>query len=307
MMLEELCQELSLMQERMHRKSKKNFREYLKKQAEICGLEYQIPQSRFVQNVVIGSLKNAKVILGAHYDTPPRMPSFFMKSVLFLNVLLFLATAGLLYLTFSFLPYSLFTIPVLVLLFAYPLGIMAIANKYNYNDNTSGVMTLLYLMRQLKGKQIAFIFFDNEEKGLIGSLQFVVSMRNSRNLYSKRVIILDCVGCGDTFGIMSYNASSFSNKIKGTVQPDDEELNQKYKITREIIDKYHFEIRKPSTFEMSDHFSFKNYKHAGIMCYNRAGRKYAISNIHSHKDRTLDLMNIRVLAAALEKYIMQGE
>lgn len=52
------------------------------------------------------------------------------------------------------------------------------ANKTNYNDNTSGCITLLKLMdkyQKLPQKQkdkIAFVFFDNEEKFLLGSFSF---------------------------------------------------------------------------------------------------------------------------------------
>ena len=48
-------------------------------------------------------------------------------------------------------------------------------NKHTANDNTSGVITLLELMNRLSPEQkerTAFVFFDNEENGMLGSAFF---------------------------------------------------------------------------------------------------------------------------------------
>jgi aldehyde:ferredoxin oxidoreductase len=232
-------------------------------------------------------------VFGAHYDTPPRMPAFLIKSVLFFNIVSFLIFLTLIILTiFSVPPLITFTIYMLGLL--YSLGLLAIANKYNFNDNTSGVLTLLYLMKKLENKKIAYVFFDNEEKGLIGSMQLAQIMKKSKiNMNQKKYIIFDCVGRGKFFGLLSYGNRNVAKKIKDAYL----ELN---------IENYSLDLRKPSFFEMSDHVSFKNFNQVGIMCYNRVDKKFILNDIHSHKDNYIDLNNIEVLSKIIEKYLNQG-
>ncbi|MFA7435279.1 MAG: M28 family peptidase [Bacilli bacterium] len=283
-MTKKILDELSYLQERMHRKSKSNFREYLKSKATKYGLEYNIfPNSFASKNVVIGNLKKAKFVLGAHYDTPPRMPAFLMRSILFFNILSFL------FVPFVIIILILLELPIIIAPLIY-LGLLlylmgfGIANKFNYNDNTSGVLTLLAIMAKHGSNDVAYVFFDNEEKGLIGSLQMALILRKLGHYQPRKKIFInfDCVGRGNVFGV-----ASFKNK----------------RVAQDLIDLSNnkdtsglsFVHRKASRFEASDHFSFRNWNSLGIMCYNRKRKKYVLKNIHSHKDKYIELKNINVL------------
>lgn len=290
-MTAKLLDELSNRQERMHRKSKKLFREYLETKANELNLDYNIlPKSIFSKNVVIGDLKNAKYILGAHYDTPPRLPAFLIRSTLFFNIfsILIVPIIFIIFITFEW--NLVFAALIYLLLSLYILGI-GIANKYNYNDNTSGVLTLLLLMNKLETNDVAYVFFDNEEKGLIGSLQLAFYMKKLRkNSPRKKVFInFDCVGRGESFGFASFNSKDIAQEL---IDIGNSEENN-----------YEFMHRKPSVLEGSDHVSFKNWKSIGIMCYNKKAKKYKLNNIHSHKDKFINIENIDVLVNLIKKYI----
>lgn len=291
-MTERLLDELSYLQERMHRKSKKAFREYLETKAKKLNLDYNIyPKSYASKNVVIGNLKKAKYVLGAHYDTPPRMPAFLMKSIVLFNILSFLFILLTFIILFTYeLPLIIGAIVYLVS-FLYIMG-FGIANKYNYNDNTSGVLTVLSLMEKVKNKDVAYVFFDNEEKGLIGSMQLAFIMKKIKSYQPRKKVYInfDCVGRGNVFCI-----SSFKNKV----------IPQELMDLSKNIDTKNlsFEHRKPSPFEASDHFSFKGWNSLGIMCYNKKRKKYNLKNIHSHKDKYIDIDNINVLVNLINEYV----
>ena len=73
------------------------------------------------------------------------------------------------------------------------------SNPKNYNDNTSGVATLLEIMRGLSEEEkerVAFIFFDNEEKGKKGSKAYFKDHEGV--MKDKLLINFDCVGNGET-------------------------------------------------------------------------------------------------------------
>lgn len=72
------------------------------------------------------------------------------------------------------------------------------ANKHCVNDNTSGVAAVLELMQRLPEAQrekTAFILFDNEELGLLGSSSYAGKHRKVKA--EKLLINMDCVGDGE--------------------------------------------------------------------------------------------------------------
>jgi hypothetical protein len=107
----------------------------------------------------------------------------------------------------------------------------------------------------------------------------------------KVFINFDCVGRGNVFGVASF-------RNKNTAQAIIDLAN-----TKENINDLTFEHRKPSTFEASDHFAFRNWNSLGIMCYNKKKKKYTLKNIHSHKDKSIDLENINILVDIINNYI----
>lgn len=292
-MIEQILFELLNYQERMRKKSKEKFRDYLFEKAKALGLEATItPKSGLAQNVVIGNLDKASVIIGAHYDTPPRMFSWMVSHPILFNIFIVVLLWGILPLIIIFMPFEIALIVYIIfiiLLFSYLLGFFAIPNKNNYNDNTSGVLTLLTLMHQVKSEKIAYVFFDNEEKGLIGSLLLARHLRSSR----KNVIILDCVGVGETLAFYYYGYKELANKISSSFINLDN-LN------------YNHEVKKGGYLATSDHLSFRYHSHVGIMVMKKKGGRLTISNIHSELDNFLETDNIRYICLGISKYLEEN-
>ena len=171
--------------------------------------EMGLPKSR---NLVIGDPETAKVILSAHYDTCARLPfpNFITPKRPIIAILysilvivpyiaaIFLLNLLLRYCNFDFWVYYWISIAayaaVMWMFLAGP------ANKHTANDNTSGVITLVEIYHALseeQRKQVCFVFFDNEEKGIIGSAQF--RKKHKRFIRNKLLINFDCVSDGDNF------------------------------------------------------------------------------------------------------------
>lgn len=296
MILSDLYHELISFRERMHRKSKAVFRRYLKNAAEKLKLEYQIlPQSKLAKNVIIGNLDTAEYIVGAHYDTPPKIPPFIANNIVAVNIANIIIPLVAVVLFFFFPLIASIVTGLYLLSLIYLLGFFSIANKNNQNDNTSGILVLLYLMRILSNKKVVYVFFDNEENGLIGTFLFLSYLRKQNiRLLKKQYLILDCVGRGELFRFISFQKNNIPDNLK--------------KIAEEFkFQNYRFEVKKGSLFELSDHFVFFNYSHVGIMSYEQKGAKYKIKDIHCRKDRFLNLQNIKVITEIIGKYIDEGD
>ena len=167
------------------------------------------PKSR---NLVIGNPETAKLVLGAHYDTCAQLPfpNFItpkkpLIAILysFLVVIPYIAAIILLNHLLTYFIHN-FWVHYWVSLAAYGLLMWMMlagpANKHTANDNTSGVITLLEIYHALppeKRAEVCFVFFDNEEKGVIGSAQF--RKKYKKVFQDKLLINYDCVSDGDTF------------------------------------------------------------------------------------------------------------
>ncbi len=171
------------------------------------------------RNLVIGDVQKADFILTAHYDTCAALPfpnvlsPTNMAFTLFYNILIclpFFAVMAIICRLLSFMiddfliRYWISFAVMLVLLFAVFMG--GKPNKHTANDNTSGVITLLELMNRLSPGQkerIAFVFFDNEENGMLGSAFFAKKYKGC--LADKLVINFDCVSDGDNILVAMNN------------------------------------------------------------------------------------------------------
>lgn len=168
------------------------------------------------RNLVIGDVESAKVVFGAHYDTAPALPVpnlVFPKNLLFfvlwqflivLPMVFFMLVVGItvLVLTDSILLYCLSAAAVWVLFCWLLLG--GKANRHTANDNTSGVVTLCEAMERMGTdgfRDAAFVFFDQEETGLWGSLLFMKTHRET--MKEKLLVNFDCVSDGDYFLLVS--------------------------------------------------------------------------------------------------------
>lgn len=176
-------------------------------------------------NLIVGNPKTAQVVCTAHYDTPatslfpnimmPRNKTAFYtyQFVPILALLVGVMALVVAVYTILFLAIGLTTgvmidekmderiIPIIFLILYYALLYLmffAFKNKNNYNDNTSGVATLLEIIDRLSPaelEKVAFIFFDNEEKGLKGSKGYYKD--HKEEMKNRLLINFDCVGNGE--------------------------------------------------------------------------------------------------------------
>ena len=175
--------------------------------------ELRVEKSKIIhnRNLVAGDLETAEFILSAHYDTcavlpfpnfimPKNIPITVLYSLLIcipffliafgFNLLLTLVTDSFFVRYWASL---ILLIGLIVLVF-----FAGIPNKHTANDNTSGVITLCELMERMPEelrKKVLFVFFDNEENGLLGSSFFRKLHKNE--LKDKLILNFDCVSDGD--------------------------------------------------------------------------------------------------------------
>ena len=190
-------------------KQKLRFIEFM--QSRLPGLRVEEGGWLRCRNLVLGDVENAELVFTAHYDTCARLPfpnfitpKNFLVYLLYqlLIILPFFALAGLL--GWLLIRLGVYGPP------AFMLGwIIAMAalfymfffgppNPHTVNDNTSGVVTLCELIDTLSESErarCAFVFFDHEESGLIGSARFASTHKKA--MKDKLVINFDCVSDGD--------------------------------------------------------------------------------------------------------------
>ena len=260
-----------------------------------------LPTSR---NVVVGNPETAEVVFTAHYDTPatigipnvmiPRnLPLFYLYQFAVVGGLLALAfgvgwlasLAGLSY-EQAYLVGWVFYMVLLIMM----LG--GIANPHNVNDNTSGVAAVLGLMEKLPEEardKAAFILFDNEEKGQLGSKAYAKAHQEVQ--YTKLIVNMDCVGVGET---MLLIASRLATQLPS--YPALEETLRSHG-GREV--KF---FGKRGSACSSDQKSFK----CGVVlvaCKKRPIVGYYCPRIHTPKDTFADQGNLDFLAESLSAFV----
>ena len=175
--------------------------------------ELRVEESQIIhnRNLVAGDLETAEFILSAHYDTCAVLPfpNFVMPKNILMTVLysllicipFFLIAFGFNFLlalvTDNFMLHYWLS---LILLFGLIILVFfaGIPNRHAANDNTSGVITLCELMERMPEemrKKVLFVFFDNEENGLLGSAFF--RKLHKKELNNKLILNFDCVSDGD--------------------------------------------------------------------------------------------------------------
>ena len=264
--------------------------------------EKGVPKSR---NLILGDPETAKVVLGAHYDTCAQLPfpNFIMPKCPLLTIgyslLILIPMVFLIFLANWLL--NLFTgdamvhywVSLVVYLLFFILLLAGPANKHTANDNTSGVITLLEIYEKLSEEEkqkVCFVFFDNEEAGLLGSAQF-------RKVYKKQMketllINFDCVSDGDTF-------------LLG--------------ITKQANQKYHVPLARVFTSTEGKAVLMENLKkvyypsdQAGFpMAIAVAALKhkkpfgYYMDRIHTNRDTVFEERNIEYLAERTGQFVSQ--
>jgi Zn-dependent M28 family amino/carboxypeptidase len=137
---------------------------------------------------------------------------------------------------------------------------------------------------------VAFILFDNEEKGLLGSK--VYNKKYKSLMEDKLVINFDCVGNGDNIIFI------FKDKAEQTME---------YKLLREAIadgdDQFsvHY-IPFKKSLGNSDHKSFPCS--IGVMAANEGGFvRFITGRIHTSRDTVANIENIEFLYNRLSVFL----
>ena len=289
-------------------KQKEAFRQWVVSEAaKSMGYEARVERGRGLvenYNVVVGDPETAEVIFTAHYDTPatigipnimmPRNLLLFYGYQILIVIGLLLPSIGVGFLAgmagLSFEGAYLIGWAVYMVLLIMMMG--GIANPHNVNDNTSGVSAVLELMGKLpeeaRGKA-AFILFDNEEKGLLGSKAYAKAHQEIQ--YTKLVVNMDCVGVGENILLI---ASKLATKLPS--YPALEEALRSHG-GREV--KF---FGTAGSACSSDQKSFKCGV-ALVACKKRPVVGYYCPRIHTPKDTVADQGNLDFIAESLAGFV----
>lgn len=260
---------------------------------------------RFIKsrNIVIGDVEKAKVVLTAHYDTCASLPfpNFITpKNIMFVilyNILILvpiivlIAVVSLVVLMISQNDSLSSTIGQIAGIAALLLIFIGKPSQHTANDNTSGVITLLEILAGLdenNREEVAFIFFDNEENGFLGSAIF--SKRYNKIMEHKLLINYDCVSDGDTMFVIQNKKArqAYGDKVQGYF------INANGKKIR--LEK------SATTFFPSDQRNFPcNIAIVAVKKHKILG--YYVDKIHTNKDIVFEETNIEYLKNATIHFI----
>ena len=305
-MIEKPMDILSLYPVRKSRKQKQAFRQDVMEYAKSMGYEVCEEKGSFgSRNLVIGDPGKAKDLITAHYDTCARLPfpnlitpcSFwgFLGYQLFTLVIMFglLAMVGfgvhlasgnfeLAYMT----SYVCLWLLLLVML-------IGPANPVNANDNTSGVVAILDLMRNLPEDQrdeICFVLFDLEETGLMGSSSY--ASKHKEQIPNQMVWNLDCIGDGEEIWVFPTKKLRKDETRLSRVRHFCTDSEKKPVVLRE----------KGFSVYPSDQSNFPYAVGIAAFHRNRYGMLY-LSKIHTPKDTCLDEENVSILCSRLKNLL----
>lgn len=288
-------------QTRKKRSQKDSFIDFLLSQLSQKGIKAKVEENGSLiksRNIVVGDISKANVVFTAHYDTAPRLPFpnfitpknpliyILYQIVLVLPVFLlcFLASLAAVHFFESLLIANIFCI---IICFGLIYVIMfGKENNNTANDNTSGVITLCEIMLKMNSRQLdnaAFVFFDNEEIGLIGSAAF--AKRHRKELEKKILINFDCVSDGDTvmFVVSGKRRKEYASQISAAYGS-----TEGYEVNPYIT-------KALTTFYPSDQMNFP--VNIGVAALKKSKiMGYYLDRIHTKHDTVFREENVHYLA-----------
>lgn len=270
--------------------------------------EAKVEQGGFLnnRNIVIGDIDNAEVIFSAHYDTCAVLPfpNLIMPKNIFFTILYSLIICIPFFVAMHLTNYLLgfftdeFWIHYYISLFVF-IGlfllvfIFGIPNKHTANDNTSGVVALcemiLSMTKEEKSK-CAFVFFDNEENGLLGSAYF--RKLHKTQIKDKLLINLDCVGDGDNFIVVENKPANekYGALLRGAFS--------------ENMGKTMYFEKSSTTYYPSDQAGFPISVAVASMNKSRLFGLY-MNRIHTRRDTVCDEGNIAFVCESLTAFVRE--
>ncbi len=296
---------------RKNKLQKEEFRNWVMDECVKLGYTAQVETKGSSNNVVIGDADNAEAIFTAHYDTPAVMPvpNFITPCNVLVYILYqvaltiaILAVSGVVAGSLGWLANSIFGdgevafwagyLAELVALFGlFYLLMFGPANKNNANDNTSGVASVLETMARIpaeKRSKVAFILFDNEEKGMLGSSAFAAKHKQVKK--QTLLVNMDCVGLGE-------NILFFSPKKA-----------RKHAHYEKLLASMNAQTgRNLEMFNMEGHLypsDQSQFKHGIAVCSCKKAKVigYYCDKIHTKHDTIADAGNIAFIADGLADF-----
>lgn len=290
-------------------KQKAAFAEWACDTARALGYDVQVERSGKwfdTRNIVIGDLSKARVLITAHYDTCAWLPfcnaytpecwPIILFTQLILPMAVFTAMgygAGrlmrLLELSGIFAALGAAALCVIGGGLILYLMLFGPANPHTANDNTSGVAFVLLAMHAFKGRMdIAYVLFDNEEIGLLGSAAFV----KAHTALAQRAFVLnmDCVSDGDLLmlvGSRRANASAQGKRLQKALGEIAPQFGKRSKVGT-----------APKTLYPSDQLLFP--RGAAFAAF-KGKRILYMDRIHSAKDNVFDDTNLLCLLRVTEE------
>lgn len=255
------------------------------------------------RNVIIGDVENAKVVLTAHYDTcsalpfpnfiTPKSPLFTILYTLLIVVPIFIAVLVLnMLLNYLSNNYWLhYFVSVTVYFGMLALLVLGPPNKHTANDNTSGVITLCELLNAMTEdarSKAAFVFFDHEETGLIGS--YIFKKQYKAFMKDKLLINFDCVSDGDN---LLLAATKTAMETYGTQFEESFVSTEQKTVLLDKLEKIYYP---------SDHAGFEvalavaALKHKPVI-------GYYMDRIHTTRDTVFDESNIEMLCTGVRSFV----
>lgn len=222
-------------QVRKTRKQKTAFIEFL--QSQFPDMRVEKIGSMGSRNLIFGDIESADVIFTAHYDTVVEnmLPNLILPRMAWLRILYMLLVIAPMVIVMLAVKYGMLALgasedvssvcmlAVYMLMFGY-MFFFGKPNKHTANDNTSGVIALISIMRGLSptpAHRAAFVLFDNEEYGCVGSGAFYKAHKEL--MQDKLIFNMDCVGDGDNllFVLTDKAESAWGEKLRRYFAADD--------------------------------------------------------------------------------------
>lgn len=292
---------------RKRRAQKKAFRADVVEYAAGLGYLTRI-ESDFLcgNNVVIGEPETAKYLITAHYDTCARLliPNLITPCnvglywCLQLGIVAGIALTAILASVVMALLWPVGAVSaggiaetiywvILLLMIAGP------ANPHNANDNTSGVVTVLEIAQRLpleQRKNVAFVLFDLEEAGLIGSSSY--QKKHKKETQGQIILNLDCVGDGEELVMFPTKKLRKDQEKMALLRACGNSAGERTLVLWE----------KSKSIYPSDQVKFPYGVGIAALRKNRWGVGYC-SRIHTARDTVLEEENLRFLADSLINFL----
>lgn len=287
---------------------KEEFRNWVMDECVKLGYTAQVEAKGSSNNVVIGDADKAEAIFTAHYDTPPVIPvPNFITPCNVLVYILYQLVISVLLIGLGVGLGALVGVLVGALSGNWEVGAMVgalgtmvgmwtliilmmfgPANKNNANDNTSGVASVLETMARIpeeKRGKVAFILFDNEEKGMLGSSAFASKHKDVKK--NTLLVNMDCVGLGENILFFS------PKKARGHAHYEKLVAGMNAQAGRNL-----------EMFNMEGHLypsDQSHFKHGIAVCSCKRAKVigYYCDRIHTKHDTIADAGNIAFIADGL--------